>query len=84
MGRLENIIARDQARRRMTAKKVVWIAIGVLVVFVAIAMLFTDLGMPKRPPASTQPPPEMERGGLRPTRGDEHRIDGVELRRAPH
>jgi hypothetical protein len=50
MGRLDNIIARDRERRRLTSNKVLWIAIAVLVVAVGIALLFTDSWM-KRPPA---------------------------------
>ena len=51
MSRLDNIIARDRARRRMTPVKVVWIAIGVLVIVVGAYLLFGDFSAPKRPPA---------------------------------
>jgi hypothetical protein len=51
VSRLENIIARDKERRRMTSRKVLLIAVGVLVVVVGFLLLFTSVGMPKQPPA---------------------------------
>ena len=35
----------------MTSRKVLMITVGVLVVVVGFLLLFTDVGMPKRPPA---------------------------------
>lgn len=51
VSRLENIIARDKERRRMTSRKVLMITVGVLVVVVGFLLLFTNVGMPQRPPA---------------------------------
>jgi hypothetical protein len=56
MGRLDNIIARDRERRRLTANKVVWMAIALLVVVVAVLLLFTDVGRP----AVKHAPPHVE------------------------
>ena len=55
VGRLENIIARHQERKKLTSRRVVIIGVFVLVVVTIILLQFTNLGMPK--PLPPQPPP---------------------------
>ena len=50
MSRLENIIERDRERRRWTSRKVVLIAVGLLVLVVGFLLIFTNVGMPPKPP----------------------------------
>lgn len=55
MGRLENIIARHEERKKLTSRRVVIVGVFVLVVVTIILLQFTNLGMPK--PFPHQPPP---------------------------
>jgi uncharacterized membrane protein len=50
VSRLDDIVARNEARKKMTARRFTLIGVAVLVVVVTILMLFTDLGQPKRTP----------------------------------
>jgi hypothetical protein len=67
VSRLDDIMARHEARKKMTARRFTLIGVGVLVVVVTILMLFTDLGQPKAPPPA--PPAD--------------HVDGVKLMHAP-
>ena len=70
VSRLENIIWRDQQRRKMNGRKVVLIAVGALVLVVGFQLIFTDVGMKK--PKPKQPPPE-----------GEVRVNDIKLMHAP-
>jgi hypothetical protein len=50
VGRLENIVERDQDRRKLTSRRLVLYAVFVLVVVTIILLQCTNLGMPKAPP----------------------------------
>ena len=50
MGRLDDVIARNEARKRLTARTAVWIALALLVVVSIVLLQCTDLGMPKHAP----------------------------------
>ncbi len=52
MGRLEDVVARNAHHQRRTTRTLVWVAaIVAAIILLVVLMLFTDLGMPKRPPA---------------------------------
>ena len=51
MGRLHDIVARNQTQQRRTSRTLLWVGVGVVAVVLAIVLAFTGLGMPKRPPA---------------------------------
>lgn len=58
MSRLDDIVARNEARKKMTSRKLVLIAVGVLIVVtLAVMMFFPELGMPKHA-AKPLPPPD--------------------------
>jgi hypothetical protein len=69
MSRLDDVIARHAARKKMTSRKMAVIAVGTVVVLTIVLELFTDLGKPKVPPA---PAPEPAT-----------RVDDVKLVRVP-
>jgi hypothetical protein len=68
VGRLEDIVERNQHPRRHRKMKVPYgLMVSLLVLVVLVLVIFTDLGMPKQEP---KPPP------------DHSRVNGVQLRRA--
>jgi choline-glycine betaine transporter len=73
VGRLENIIARNQRGRRPKERVVVSLVFSAIVLLILALMVFTDLGLP----------PEASQGAVvpRPARGKH--VDGVLLRTAP-
>ena len=81
MGRLEDIVARNQHPRRFRKQKFpVGIMLSGFVLLVLVLMIFTDLGMAPAPsssssPASPSAAPGKPQGGKR--------VDGVLLYRAP-
>lgn len=80
MGRLENIIARNQrSNRNVRERVVVSFVFGGIILLIIGLMVFTDLGkppVPPRPPASAAPAPVTA-----PAPRDK-RVDGVLLRKA--
>ena len=83
MGRLENIIARHEERKKLTSRRVVIVGVFVLLIVSVILMQFTTLGMPKAPP----PPPKPDRvDGIYLGVPDSHRVKasgGVQRQAAP-
>jgi hypothetical protein len=67
VGRLENILEREQERKKLTSRRLVLYGVFVLVVVSIILLQCTSLGMPKAPP----PPPPRPKA--------DH-VDGVLLR----
>jgi hypothetical protein len=53
VSRLDDVIARHEARKKMTSRKATILVVGLVVVVTIALELFTDLGTPKVPP---QPP----------------------------
>jgi hypothetical protein len=76
VGRLENIIARNQRPNQMRERMVVSLGFGAIILLILGLMVFTDLG--KSPNA----PDEMTVPVARPINHEKH-IDGVMLRRPP-
>jgi hypothetical protein len=66
VGRLENIIARHEERKKLTSRRVVLYGVFALVIVTIILMQCTNLGMPK--PLPPRPPPEKA-----------DRVDGIYL-----
>jgi hypothetical protein len=87
VGRLENIIARNQRPNRPRERLVVSLSFSAIVLLILGLMLFTDLGLP--PGASAAGPSVPARTGApahggkpeKPEKPDKH-VDGVLLRRA--
>jgi len=83
VGRLENIIARHEERKKLTSRRVVIVGVFVLLIVSVILMQFTTLGMPKAPP----PPPKPDRvDGIYLGVPDSHRVKasgGVQRQAAP-
>ena len=81
VGRLENIIARNQRPNRPRERLVVSLSFSAIVLLILALMLFTDLGLP---PGASAAGPSVPAGTAPPAhRGkpDKH-VDGVLLRRA--
>jgi hypothetical protein len=79
VGRLENIIARNQQPRGSRERLYVSLGFGVVILVILALMVFTDLGTPPVPAGAAKPPA----GGSAPApapRGQ--RVDGVLLRSA--
>jgi len=51
MSRLDDVIERHAARKKMTSRKATLILVGVVIVGTILLELFTSLGVPKAPPA---------------------------------
>ena len=83
MGRLENIIARHEERKKLTSRRVVLVGVFVMFIVSVILMQCTNLGMPKPPP----PPPKPDRvDGIYLGVPDSHRVKasgGVQRQVAP-
>lgn len=80
MGKLDDIIARNQNPKRFGERMTVGIGLGVFVLFILIAMVCTNLG--RRPEADGPPRPEAERPGFSPGRGidpTDKRVDDIRL-----
>ena len=75
MGRLENIIARNQRPRGSRERVYVSIGFGVVILVILALMVFTDLGTPPIPAGAARPPAA---GSAPAPRGQ--RVDGVLLR----
>jgi len=82
MGRLENIIARNQRPQGSRERLAVLIGFCALVLIVTVLMVFTDLGMPptsgSAAPAGSAVPAAGGTGSAGPARGGK-RVDGVFL-----
>lgn len=76
MGRLENIIARNQRPNRPRERLVVSLVFGGIVLLILVLMVFTDLGLPPDAPTSGTAAPTAPRG-----RDGKH-VEGVFLRRS--
>lgn len=77
MGRLENIIARNQRPRGSRERIAVSIGFGVAILVILALMVFTDLGTPPVPASAAHRP------AATPGAGSDHRgqrVDGVLLR----
>jgi len=83
VGRLENIIARHEERKKLTSRRVVLVGVFVMFIVSVILMQCTNLGMPKPPP----PPPKPDRvDGIYLGVPDSHRVKasgGVQRQVAP-
>ena len=88
MGRLENIIARNQRPKGSRERFLVMVGFGIAILIIIALMTFTDLGMPPVPrraapaPAASSP----DGPGAPATPGAGHRgtrVDGVLLRTPP-
>jgi hypothetical protein len=67
VGRLENILEREQERKKLTSRRLVLYGVFVLVVVSIILLQCTSLGMPEAPPPA-------------PPRPKADHVDGVLLR----
>jgi hypothetical protein len=74
VGRLENIIARNQRPNRPRERLVVSLTFGAIVLLILVLMVFTDLGLP--PEARDA----RDAGNAAPARTGKH-VDGVLLMR---
>jgi hypothetical protein len=77
MGRLENIIARNQRPNRPRERLVVSLVFGGIVLLILALMVFTDLGLPPGAPTSGTAAP----AAAAPRARDGKHVDGVFLRR---
>jgi hypothetical protein len=75
VGRLENIIERNQSANRPRERIVVSLVFGGIILLVLALMVFTDLGTPPTPPDA---PRTVTPAGPR-----DKRADGILLRKAP-
>jgi predicted Zn-dependent peptidase len=57
VSRLDDVIARHEARKKMTSRKATVIVVGAVIVMTIVLELFTNLGTPKAPPPGPPPPP---------------------------
>jgi hypothetical protein len=73
VSRLDDVIARHHARKKLTSRKAAVIAVGTVVVLTIVLELFTDLGTPNAPPP-TPVPVETQHAT---------RVDDVKLVRVP-
>jgi hypothetical protein len=73
VGRLENIIARNQRPRGSRERIYVSIGFGVTILVILALMVFTDLGMPPVPAGAARPPAAG-------SAAHGQRVDGVLLR----
>lgn len=85
MGKLENIIARNQAPKRMPEKVLVSMFIGIVVLLILALAVFTDLGMPPGyvERGSGAAPGSGDHAGSSETRAPGKRVDGVRLGASP-
>lgn len=74
VGRLENIIARNQRPNQLRERVAVSLGFGAIVLLILALMVFTDLGKPPEDPAAP--------AATRPVERDK-RVDGVKLWRVP-
>jgi hypothetical protein len=56
VSRLDDVIERHAARKKMTSRKATVIVVGIVIVLTMVLALFTDLGTPKAPPPGPPPP----------------------------
>jgi hypothetical protein len=75
VGRLENIIARNQRPNRPRERLVVMLSFGALLLVILGLMVFTDLGLPPGAPRPGDPSPAPAPRGKR--------VDGILLRTPP-
>ena len=75
MGRLENIIARNQRVNRPRERLVVSLVFGGVVLLILGLMMFTDLGLPAGAPRSSGAPAAPDPRGKH--------VDGILLRTPP-
>ena len=75
MGRLENIIARNQRRSRPRERLVVSLVFGAVVLLILALMMFTDLGLPAGAARTSGPPPAPDPRGKH--------VDDILLRTPP-
>ena len=79
MGRLENIIARNQRPRGSRERVYVSIGFGVVILVILALMVFTDLGTPPIPAGHAAP----AAAGSSAPASHGKRVDGVLLRSPP-
>lgn len=79
MGRLENIIARNQRPNRPRERLVVSLVFGGIVLLILVLMVFTDLGLPPGAAGAGSSAPGPVQAAPR-VRDGKH-VDGVLLRR---
>ena len=88
VGRLENIIARNQRPRGSRERFFVMVGFGLAILIIIALMTFTDLGTPPVPQRAAPAAAEPADGAGGPTpAGAEHRgkrVDGVLLRTPAH
>jgi hypothetical protein len=80
VGRLENIIARNQRKGRSREKILTQLALGVIFLVLLVLAVCTDLGRPPQPAAPGPPPVMSGSGGSAAAARPAERIDGVLLR----
>lgn len=84
VGRLENIIARNQRPRGSRERFFVMVGFGVAILVIIVLMTCTDLGMPPVPrraaPAATEPSGGSDAPGAAGAEQRGKRVDGVLLR----
>lgn len=78
MGRLENIIARNQRPNRPRERLVVSLSFGAIVLLILALMIFTDLGLP--PDASRAGASAPAPARTAPRAHDGKHVDGIYLR----
>jgi hypothetical protein len=87
VGRLENIIARNQRPKGSRERFWVMVGFGVTILIIIVLMTFTDLGMPPVPrkaePAESGAAPGAPGAAGSGTEQRGTRVDGVLLRRSP-
>ena len=81
VGRLENIIARNQGRNRSRERIVVTFGFGAIVLLILVLMIFTDLGLPPSAPGAHPAVPAPAPAAPRVHGGK--RVEGVLLRTEP-
>jgi len=78
VGRLENIIARNQRPNRLRERLVVTIGFGAIVLLILVLMVFTDLGLPPDASRTGASAPAPARAA--PRAHDGKHVDGIYLR----
>jgi hypothetical protein len=83
VGRLENIVSRNQRRNRLPERVIVSMVVGAIVLLIVFLTVFTDLGLPAGARDVPDVPPGPPRQAPAAEPRDGQRVDGVLLRRAP-
>jgi hypothetical protein len=82
VGRLENIIARNQRPKGSRERLLVSVGFGFAILIIIALMMFTDLGMPPVPRKAAPAEPGAAPGSATGSTGEQRgkRVDGVLLR----